>query len=93
MAPGTNQLLLESEKGNKSLSPKFNPNLRGRTAGGQYFLDYIDLYAASQSSTQLPNRAANTSLLHFPLFQHLVHHLWQAVALIVMLNGLYFHLG
>lgn len=68
-------------------------SLERRTAGVQYFLDYIDFNASFQSSTQLSNRAAYTSLLHFPAVQHLVHHLWQAITVVVMFNGLYFHLG
>lgn len=68
-------------------------NLERRTAGVQYFLDYVDFNASFQSSTQLSNCAAYTSLLHFPAVQHLVHHLWQAVTEVVMFNGLYFHLG
>lgn len=66
-------------------------DLGGRTAAVQYFLDDINLYVALQSSTQLPNCTADASLLHFPTIQHLVHHLWQAITVIVVLDGLYFH--
>lgn len=66
-------------------------DLGGRTAGVQYFLDDIYLYVTIQSTTKLPNSAANTSLLHFPPIQHLMHHLGEAVTETVVLNGLYFH--
>ena len=68
-------------------------DLGGKTAGVQNLLDDIYLYGAVQSTTKLPNCAADTPLLHFPAIQHLVHHLWQAVAETVMLNSLYFHSG
>lgn len=63
----------------------------GKTTGVQYFLDDVYLDLSIKCSTQLPNCAADASLLHFPTIQHLVHHLRQAIAVIVMLNGLYFH--
>jgi len=62
-----------------------------RTAFVQYFLDDVNFYISLQSSTKLPNCTADTSLLHFPALQHLVHHLWQAVTVVVVLYGFYFH--
>lgn len=68
-------------------------DLGGKTTGVQYFLDDVYLDVAIQCSTQLPNCAADASLLHFPTIQHLVHHLRKAIAVIIMLNGLYFHIS
>lgn len=64
-----------------------------RAAGVQYLLDDIYLYVAFQSSTKLPDCAADAPLLHFPALQHLVHHLRQAVAAIVVPDDVYFHGG
>lgn len=72
---------------------KSSSHLGGRTTGVQYFLDYIYFYATFQSLTQLAYSAANTSLLHFPTIQHLMHHLGQAIPVKVVLNGLYFNAG
>lgn len=62
-------------------------------AAVQDLLDDIHLDVAIQSSTQLPDRAADAALLHPPSIQHLVHHLRQAVAEVVVLDGLYLHVG
>lgn len=59
----------------------------------QYLLDDIYFYIFVKSSTKSPNGTTLGSLLHFPVLQHLVHHLWQAVAAVVMFYGFYFHLG
>jgi len=67
--------------------------LGGRTAGVQDLLDDVHLDEALQSAAQLPDCVADASLLHFPPLQHLVHHLRQAVAVAVVLNGLDFHVG
>lgn len=65
----------------------------GRTAGVTNAVDDVYLHLALQSATKLPDGAAHPPVLHLPLLQHLVHHLWQAVAVTVMLDGLYFHGG
>lgn len=67
--------------------------LAGRAALVQYFLDDLYLHVSNQSSAKLPYCTANASLLHFPALQHLVHHLWQTVALVVVLYDFYFHAG
>lgn len=65
----------------------------GWIAGVQDFLNEVYLYVALQSCQQLPDGAADASLLHLPAIQHLMHHLWQAVAVKVVLNGLDLHVG
>lgn len=65
--------------------------LLGRAARVQYLLDDIHINVTFQCSAQLSDRAANSALLHLPLIQHLVHHLGEAIAGIVMANGIDFH--
>ncbi|TNN62557.1 hypothetical protein EYF80_027260 [Liparis tanakae] len=65
----------------------------GRAAGVQDLLDDVYLDVALQGAAQLPDRAADASLLHFPPLQHLVHHLREAGAVVVVLDGLDFHFG
>lgn len=64
----------------------------GRAAHVQDLLNDVDFNESIQSFAELPDGAANRSLLHFPALQHLVDHFFQAVAVVIVTYGLDFNI-